>query len=421
MKKILLVLTLFLLVVGTAHAKVTFQEFEDKNVIATLNGKDIRLDDIEKARNSGSEHSSGKHGSWGAKLSATIMLKGIIDSRLVVDYALENNYDTSRAEKLFYEGLTLEGYVISLTKDSEANKSGAEQSKLTLDTLYSKAEKLKSSYKIKRNDDLISPDTFKKGVDKNAVVASVNDYNITVLDVILKTSSHIYDREHLEALYSSSLISSLDTLISRAILLLEARKLGFDKNIKKLTEKEKAKLLTNLFNEKLLMSIKNTEEEIKKMYNNNIGYYTRKFRIAKYGIIRKENRAELEKILARIEKGEDFFEVASKESEDKSRENGGVVGFVSMNKIIKKAFNTLKKDEISGIIKEGKSFIVIKRIRSKYDTLDELRSLVDTDIRQAKLKEVTKNKMNELRDAATIIINSKQITEDEFFKYEKKR
>jgi len=74
-------------------------------------------------------------------------------------------------------------------------------------------------------------------------------------------------------------------------------------------------------------------------------------------------RAEMEAILERIRDGEDFFEIASEESESTSAPDGGVLGYFGDGMLgpeFERAANGLPKNEVSEIFEVGDVLAIIK-------------------------------------------------------------
>ncbi len=95
-----------------------------------------------------------------------------------------------------------------------------------------------------------------------------------------------------------------------------------------------------------------------------------------------------EKSLASLTKGEAFEEVAKKDSDDSSAANGGDLGYLSygdMSANLQKEVRKLSPGKASGIIDEGKAFLIIKIADIK----------ADTDANYEKEKEAIRSKMLE--------------------------
>lgn len=117
-------------------------------------------------------------------------------------------------------------------------------------------------------------------------------------------------------------------------------------------------------------------------------------------------------ILARLDKGEKFEDLAKKYSLDTgSKNNGGMIDFFTQGKMVKEfsdaAFALKRPGEISGIVETKFGFHIIQLIEKKEVTEQELEAISkaqESKIRQAKFKEELTQWIAKLKEKAYIKI-----------------
>lgn len=117
-------------------------------------------------------------------------------------------------------------------------------------------------------------------------------------------------------------------------------------------------------------------------------------------------------ILARLDKGEGFEDLAKKYSIDPgSKDKGGMIGFFSRGKMVKEfsdaAFALRRPGEITGIVETKFGFHIIQLVEKKELTEKELDEIVKTNeskLRQAKFNEEFTKWINRLKEKSYIKI-----------------
>jgi hypothetical protein len=402
-----------------------FKELED-NIIAYVNEHKISMDEVKKARSRGDEHTAGLHGRKGDVVPDSMYLKGILDKYLAVDYAIENKYKNTDEYKFLqrdsYESRILDKFLKSEIYDKIDEKDNKKKQQLVMKKLESKHEEYKSNYKVEVNRELIKKEALLKDYEKKQVVAKINDYEVTLDDILKRTTPLYLEQTNPIIIHYEYLDNALDNLIRRAIILQEAIKLGYGENIPEITKEEERKMLIKAYHSIERKNIVISDEDLKNRFEASVRYYIRKYMIVKYGIILKKNSEEINEIKKRLDNGEDFFEIAIKESEDiNTKEKGCIQDYtVSASDRIKDICYSLEDGEISDIIKDEGSgnYSIIKRLDARHDDYEELKPVIDDDIRQRRTKIVIMKKAKELFEKAKIIVNNKLITEDDFYKVE---
>lgn len=126
---------------------------------------------------------------------------------------------------------------------------------------------------------------------------------------------------------------------------------------------------------------------------------------------KKTKEATARKVLARIEGGEDFVELARKFSEDVSAANGGDLGFLEKGKMVPEfedAVFSLKQGQVSDLVRTPYGIHIIKVDSVKateFKTLEEIRPEIENKLYGERQAKVYENYMKDLRKAAFIEIS----------------
>lgn len=156
-----------------------------------------------------------------------------------------------------------------------------------------------------------------------------------------------------------------------------------------------------------------TEDEIKDLYNQDKTATVRHILLLTQDKTKEEKEAVLEqmqRILIRARKGEDFAELAKEFTEDPgSKENGGLYedfGRGVMVKSFEDAAFTIPVGEISDIVETQYGYHILKVIDRKKETrpLEEVKEELENQIRQFKLARDFQDYLGKLRQEAEITI-----------------
>lgn len=140
-----------------------------------------------------------------------------------------------------------------------------------------------------------------------------------------------------------------------------------------------------------------TDEEIKDYYDKN------KAKLIKYSLsqIMADNEEDAKKLYDRLEAGEDFAELAKKESSDTySASNGGKMGEVQASSMPEEFLNAVSSTEIgsySKVFKSEMGYHIVK-VEDKKDQLDDLKTEIEQTLKSQKFVEY----MKELRANADV-------------------
>jgi parvulin-like peptidyl-prolyl isomerase len=212
----------------------------------------------------------------------------------------------------------------------------------------------------------------------------------------------------------------LQQLIGKELIYDDAKKSGitksaeYKKEYKKLEQRMKKELAIQVWQKKLLDSIKISNKELKDYYKKNIDEFREKESVhARHILVKTE--AEANKIINQLKSlsgeklKEKFIELAKKESTGPSGKNGGDLGYFSKGQMVP-AFNdkvfSMKKGTITlKPVKTQFGYHVIyleDKKPSMTRSFDEVKAFIEQRLKMEKFKEVMKKKMDELQKKATI-------------------
>jgi len=124
--------------------------------------------------------------------------------------------------------------------------------------------------------------------------------------------------------------------------------------------------------------------------------------------VKKEKRSELQAVLEKIKKGDDFAELARKHSDCPSKEKGGELGSFPRGAMVKAfedvAFN-LKKDEVSDVVETQFGFHIIKltgRTEASMTPIEQVKDKISTYLETQKQSKEVAAYLETLRSAAKI-------------------
>lgn len=216
--------------------------------------------------------------------------------------------------------------------------------------------------------------------------------------------------------------SYLDKLIVKKLLLKEAEKekIDSDKEFQeRLADIKDQLIIESLLKKKITADAKITDEDIKGYYDKNKENFKREREINTRHILLKTEE-EARQIKGRLDKGEDFVELAKKYSIDPSAAaTGGEIGFHPKGSLVPEyeaaAFKLNKVGERSGIVKTQFGYHIIRLEGTKppsYVPVDEVKDFIKQKILQEKQSELLEKYIDNLRKSAKITINEELLKED---------
>jgi peptidyl-prolyl cis-trans isomerase C len=189
---------------------------------------------------------------------------------------------------------------------------------------------------------------------------------------------------------------ALDNLVRAQVIAQEARKEGIDKEsaTASLLQLSQLNVLQQALSDRYLKDKKPTEQEVRAEYETQVGllphqeYHVHHILVATEGFARK--------LIGELEKGANFGDVAKRESMDPSKTNGGDIGWLTPDRIMKPfadAMVTLKKGEFTHKpvqTQYGWHIIRVEDIRDVTPpTFDQVRQRLEQVVQAKKFKAYT--------------------------------
>jgi len=293
-------------------------------------------------------------------------------------------------------------------------------------------------------------------VDENSVVVSVNGKDIIqgevekeLQNILMQYQGRVPPQQMVQ-LQSQFKKQAVESLINRQLLFEETDKQNIeasveeiDAEVKKVAaqfetpekfkerleqmgmseEKLREDIKQNYRIEKLLKSklpaITVTDEDISLFYKENPENFSVPEQIQASHIllslepdssdeVKKEKQSELQAVLEKIKKGDDFAELARKHSDCPSKEKGGDLGSFPRGAMVKAfedvAFN-LKKDEVSDVVETQFGFHIIKltgRTEASTTPIEQVKDKISTYLETQKQSKEVAAYLETLRSAAKI-------------------
>jgi peptidyl-prolyl cis-trans isomerase C len=214
-------------------------------------------------------------------------------------------------------------------------------------------------------------------------------------------------------------------VINREVLYQEAKQKGLDKNKEiemKVEDLRKAMVIDALLEQALKGKSEVSNNEIQKYYQENKARFTEPLEIKIRHIV-VNSESSLKEVLKRLAEGGSFEKIASLNNVDKSRENGGNLGFIRRGQLAptfaqfeEVAFSLQKRGDTSEVVKTPLGYHIIQLLETQGTALKPFNA-VKEKIRfflQAKKKqEAYLEYIKEARSRAKIMINEKLWAEEE--------
>jgi peptidyl-prolyl cis-trans isomerase C len=214
----------------------------------------------------------------------------------------------------------------------------------------------------------------------------------------------------------------LDRLIIKRLLLKEAKKekVEGEKEFQdRLTDIRDQLLIESVLKKKITADAKITDEDLKKYYDANKEAFKKDKEINTRHILLKSDE-EAKQVLAKLQKGEDFAELAKKYSIDpQAAQSGGELGFHPKGTLMPEyedaASKLTKTGQISGIVRTKYGFHIIRLEGTRpaaYVPFEEVRDFIKQKISQEKQTELLDKYVNDLKKEAKITIKEELLKEE---------
>jgi len=214
-------------------------------------------------------------------------------------------------------------------------------------------------------------------------------------------------------------------VITREVLYQEAKKKGFDKNkeiLAKVEDFRRAMIIDGLIEEVLKGKSEATEEEIQRYYRENKSLFTEPLEIKIRHIV-VNSEPVLKEVLTRLSKGESFEKLASTFNIDRTREDGGNLGYIrrgqmapSFAQFEEAAFSLVKKGDVSEVVRTPYGYHIIQMEEMRGASLrpfEQVKEKIRFFLQAKKKQEAYIEYVKEAKSKAKILINEKLWAEEE--------
>lgn len=206
----------------------------------------------------------------------------------------------------------------------------------------------------------------------------------------------------------------LGKLIDREILILEAEKAGIDKRedvMRKIEECRRGVILEAFISEIMAGKDEVTDEEAKKYYDEHKEEFQLGERIRVRHIVVK-TLEEAQEIKKRLERGEDFAELARKYSISPAAKWGGDLGYIQRGQVGKEfekaAFSLKKPGDISDIVKTTFGYHIIKledRKPPQQLSFEEVKDKIKNRLKEEKRSKILEEYLKKAKKSYKIEVN----------------
>ncbi|HBV75305.1 MULTISPECIES: peptidylprolyl isomerase [Vibrio] len=274
-----------------------------------------------------------------------------------------------------------------------------------------------------------SPDSFaeylRKDTLRQQVLSSLEDSEFTLPNEVAQQSKLLTQKRDIQ-----SIVLNVADFAKKVDVTDEELQTYYKEHMDQYARPEQMKVAyVELSAEQLKKSIKITEVEAQKYYQEHLDKYsTKEQRKVRHILVKDEKKAD--EVLARLQSGEDFAQLAEETSEDVgSAKNGGELGWIEKGAMDPEfeaaAFELKNKDDISSVVKSNFGYHIIQLEDDKApdakpysEVVDEIKSdLTDEKALdqfyklQTKLESVSFESPDSLDDSAKAINQKIQTTE----------
>jgi peptidyl-prolyl cis-trans isomerase C len=208
-------------------------------------------------------------------------------------------------------------------------------------------------------------------------------------------------------------------VITREVLYQEGKQKGLDRKkeiVAKVEDFKKAMVIDALLEEVLKGKGEVSESEIQKYYKENEDRFTEPREIKIRHIV-VNSEPVLKEVLTKLSRGESFEKLASTYNVDKSREDGGDLGFIRRGQLApsfaqfeEAAFSLRKKGEVSEVVKTPFGYHLIQLIERRGTALrpfDQVKEQIRFFLQEKKKQDAYLEYVKETKSRAKIIVNEK--------------
>jgi len=257
--------------------------------------------------------------------------------------------------------------------------------------------------------------------DDGKVLATIDDDKITLQEFNKELDKIPMNMKMLVASESGKK-NYLDRLVVKKLLMKEASKAKIedDKEFQdRLKDIKEQLIIEALLKKKITADTQLSEDDLKKYYEEHKEDFKKDREINTRHILLKTEE-EAKQVQAKLQKGEDFTELAKKYSIDPNvKQSGGEIGFQPKGSLIPEfenaAYKLNKVGQVSGIVKTQFGYHIIRLEGIKppsYVPFEEVKDFIKQKNAQEKQKEVLEKYIEELKKNAKITINEALLKEE---------
>jgi peptidyl-prolyl cis-trans isomerase C len=214
-------------------------------------------------------------------------------------------------------------------------------------------------------------------------------------------------------------------VITREVLFQEAKRKGFDRNeriVSKVEDFRKALVIDALLEEALKEKTLVSDEEVRQYYAEHKDQFAEPEEVRIRHIF-VNSEATLKEVLARLSKGEKFEKLASRYNVDKSREDGGNLGYIRRGQLAplfaqfeEAAFLLKEKGSVSEVITTPYGFHLIQlddKRGTVHRSFEQVKDKIRFFVQTKKKQEAYLAYVKETKSKAKITVNEKLWEEEE--------
>jgi peptidyl-prolyl cis-trans isomerase C len=214
-------------------------------------------------------------------------------------------------------------------------------------------------------------------------------------------------------------------VVTREVLYQEAKKKDLDKKkeiLAKVEDFRRAMVIDALLEEELRGKDEVLDSEVQKYYKENPEHFTEP-REVKIRHIVVNSEPILKEVLVKLSKGESFEKLASTHNIDKSREDGGSLGYIRRGQLApsfaqfeEAAFSLRRKGEISEVVKTPYGYHLIQLEERRGTALrpfDQVKEKIRFFLQTKKKQDAYLQYVKEAKSRAKIVVNEKLWAEEE--------
>ena len=251
--------------------------------------------------------------------------------------------------------------------------------------------------------------------EEGKVLATIDGEKIT-LEEFNKELDRIPANMKMLVLTQSGKQSFLDRYVVKRLLMEEAKKENIEKDKdfqERLNDIREQLLIESLLKKKVTTNINPSEQELKDYYEKNKEKFKTGQEVDTRQILVKTEK-EAKEIRAKLDKGEDFADLAKRFSIDPSaKATGGAIGFHAKGTLLPEyeavAFKLTKVGQISPPVKTQLGYHIIQLQGMKppaYTPYDEVKEFIKQRIVQEKQNDVLEKYVADLKSKAKITVNA---------------